>query len=123
MNAVIDEDLPRSFGKTLAKLRFTVIDIRDTRLRGASDELVFQFAQEKQAVLFSADLGFSNIVSFPLGSHYGICILRFPNQMPTKTVNQMVYRLLRKLTSTDYPGNLIVLSSGKLRLRRHIQSS
>lgn len=35
MNAVIDEDLHRSFIKVLASLGFSLMDIRDTGLRGA----------------------------------------------------------------------------------------
>ncbi len=81
MNATIDEDLPRSFSKVLSLLDFSVFDIRDYGLRGHPDDEIFAFAQEKNAVLFSGDLGFSNIIRFPLGSHSGIVILRFPNEL------------------------------------------
>jgi predicted nuclease of predicted toxin-antitoxin system len=121
MNAVIDEDLPRSFAKTFSQTGFTPLDIRDHNLRGASDERIYSFAQKKNAILFSADLGFSNILRFPPGTHHGICILRYPNEMPTSEVNQSVKALLEKLTQNDYTGSLIILSPGKLRLRRSPQ--
>lgn len=119
MNAVIDEDLPRSFALTLSQLGFTPLDIREHNLSGSTDDEVYKFAKNHTAVLFSADLGFSNILSFPLGTHYGICILRFPNEMSVKETNSMVKQLLKKVRIDDYEGNLIILSPGKLRLRRH----
>lgn len=119
MNAVVDEDLPRSFATVLQALGFTVFDIRDHNLRGEPDEKVYTFAQEKKAVLFSGDLGFSNTLLFPLGTHCGMCILRFPNEMSVSEINRIVRRQLGGLLLEDYASNLIILSPGKLRLRRY----
>ncbi len=118
MNAAIDEDLHRSLAEVLTQLGFKVFDVRDHGLRGHSDEQVYSFAQEKQVVLFSADLGFSNILSFPLGTHHGIVILRFPNEMPTNDINQHVMKLLFQVKEKDYKGNLIILSVNKIRIRK-----
>lgn len=60
MKAVIDEDLPRSVGGVLDELGWEVRDVRDTDLRGRSDELVINFAKKHGAVLFSSDWGFAN---------------------------------------------------------------
>ncbi|MBI3442351.1 MAG: DUF5615 family PIN-like protein [Candidatus Sungbacteria bacterium] len=118
MNIVIDEDLQRSLGEVLQKLGHDVFDVRDHGLRGKSDKEVFHFAQEKSAVLFSGDLGFSNIFQFPLGSHAGIVILRFPNEMPTSAINVMVLASLTLASEEDLMGNLVVISPGKVRIRR-----
>lgn len=117
MNAVIDEDLHRSLTGVLEKIGFKVFDIRDHNLRGHSDDEVYEFAQNKKAVLFSADLGFSNILSIPLNTHHGIVILRFPNEMATKEINRQMQKLLSKIEMSDYLGNLIILSKDKLRIR------
>ena len=118
MKVVIDEDLPRLLADVLISLGFDVVDIRDTKLRGKSDDLVFSFAQRDKAILFSGDLGFSNILRFPLGTHYGIVILRFPNELPVSQINKEMKRLLRKLKTSDYKGNLIIIYPGKIRIRR-----
>lgn len=118
MNAVIDEDLPRTLAETLSNLGFSVFDIRDHGLRGSSDDQIFNFAQKQKAVLFSGDLGFSNILTFPLGGHNGICILRFPNETSVQRIKGEVARLLSGLLAEDYSGNLIILTPGKLRIRR-----
>ncbi len=119
MNAVIDEDLHRSLGKILTLCGFQVFDIRDHHLRGSSDDKIFEFAQKQRAVLFTGDLGFSNIIRFPLGNHFGICILRFPNELSTNSINLQVKNLMNNLKPIDYKGNLIILSSGKIRSRRY----
>ena len=118
MKAVIDEDLPRSLGNVLTALGFSVFDIRDFGLRGSDDREVFAFSQKQKAVLFSGDLGFSNTLAFPLGKHCGICILRFPNEVSTRTIEEEVRKLLAKFSANDYHGNLVILSPGKLRIRR-----
>ncbi len=123
MNAVIDEDLPRSFASVLASSGFHAFDIRDHGLRGTTDITIFRFAQSKNAVLFTADLGFANIFTFPLGKHFGICVLRFPNELSVTSIYREVRRLMKKLRSSDYRGNLIILSPGKIRIRRHLASS
>lgn len=118
MKIVIDEDLSRSLGQMLQELGYEVLDIRDCGLRGAPDEAIYNFAQKEKAVLFSGDLGFANTVRFPIGSHCGIVILRFPNNLPSKTVNDIVRTLLVKMLPEDYEGNLVILSPHRLRMRR-----
>lgn len=117
MNAVIDEDLHRSLKPVLESLGFTVFDIRDHGLRGHPDSKIFKFAQEKRAVLFTADLDFSSILRFPLGTHHGIVVLRFPSELSTSTINKVVMKLLSKLNDQDYSGNIVIVSPSSLRLR------
>ena len=102
----------------LEEIGHEILDIRDFGLRGAPDEAIYDFAQKEQAVLFSGDLGFANTVRFPIGSHCGIVILRFPNNLPTPMVNGIVKTLLMNMYSEDYHGNLIILSPHRLRIRR-----
>lgn len=123
MNAVIDEDLHRSLAIPLSTLGFKVFDIRDHGLRTKPDEEIFKFAQKKKAVLFSGDLGFSNTNVFSLGRHYGIVVLRFPNELSTEVINEEVKRLLKRASAEDYKGNLIILSPGKIRIKRPIKPS
>ncbi|MBI2621167.1 MAG: DUF5615 family PIN-like protein [Candidatus Levybacteria bacterium] len=118
MNALIDEDLHKSLANVLSNLGFNVFDVRDHGLRGKADIEIFKFAKGNKAVLFSADLGFSNILNFPLGSHSGIVILRFPNELSTGYINKAVKSALSKLRKNDYSGNLIIISLSGIRIKR-----
>lgn len=118
MKIVLDEDLPRSLGTALKQLGHEIFDIRDYGLRGKSDKEIFEFARQQKAVLFSGDLGFANILQFPLGSHFGITILRFPNEMLTGAINNAVALLMEKILEEDFSGNLIIFSPMRMRIRR-----
>jgi len=115
---VIDEDMPRSAAKILKGRGYGVLDVRDYGLRGKSDEEVFEFAQKEKAILLTGDLGFGNILNFPVGSHAGIVIAHFPNEMPTFELNNQIIKAFDTLTETDFNGNLIILEPGKIRIRR-----
>jgi len=114
---LIDEDMPRSTAGALSKAGFDCLDVRDIGLRGVPDALIFRKAQEEDCIILTADLGFSNSLRFTLGSHKGIIIARFPNEMSTDTLNQI---LLDAITSVreDLPGNLTIIEPDRIRIRR-----
>jgi predicted nuclease of predicted toxin-antitoxin system len=118
MKFVIDEDIARSTGGALVSAGFEVLDIRDHGLRGSSDDAIFRFAQAKRAVLLTGDMGFGNLLRYPLGRHHGILIARFPNEMPVSEVNRHILLGLDRLKEEDVMGNLIILEPGKVRIRR-----
>jgi hypothetical protein len=66
----------------------------------------------------SGDLGFGNLVRFPLGSHFGILVARFPNDVPVGAVNHAILAALRALTDVEITGSLAVIEPGRIRLRR-----
>lgn len=113
---VIDEDLHKSIASVFKELGLDVFDVRDMGLRGKPDREIFQWAQKKNAVLVSGDLGFANIVEFP--RHKGMIILRFPNEMPTDVINKELKRLLKDIAEKDYKNNLIIVRPGGIRIKR-----
>jgi predicted nuclease of predicted toxin-antitoxin system len=115
---VIDEDMPRSTSRALQSLGHDVKDIRDHGLRGADDQAIFQFAQKHRAVLVTGDLGFGNILRFPIGSHFGIIVTRFPNEVATREMNRQLADRLRELTDDQLTGHLIIIEPGKARIRK-----
>src|SRR4030042_2447524 len=117
MRTVIDEDLPRSLEAMIRTLGWEVLSVRD-HLRGGLDEEVFDFARQNKAALFSADLGFANIIRFPPGSHYGIIISRFPNEISTHRFVDEIKKALGQLSTETIKGNLIIVEPGKIRIRR-----
>lgn len=115
---LIDEDMPRSTAKTLRDQGYDVLDVRDCGLRGKSDEDVFKFAQDETAIILTGDWGFSNLLHFPIGSHSGIVIVHFPNEVSTVELNRHILASFANLTEDDFKRNLIILEPGKIRVRR-----
>ena len=116
---LIDEDMPRSTAEALNKGGFDCLDVRDLGLRGSPDTIIYRKAQEENCIILTGDLGFSNSLRFPLGSHKGIIIARFPNEMSTEKSNQI---LLDAITSIqeDLPGNLTIIEPDRIRIRRRL---
>ena len=118
MRFIIDEDLPRSTGTILKENGFDVLDIRDHGLRGVEDEEIYKFAQKEKAVILTGDRRFGNILKFPLGSHYGIVIAHFPNEMLPIKINHQILERLNNLSKEDFRGNVIIIEPHKIRIRR-----
>ena len=115
---VIDEDMPRSTAKVLKEKGYEVLDVRDCGLKGKSDDEVFKFAQNQKAVILTGDLGFGNILHFPVGSHSGIVVAHYDNEISTSELNNQIMNAFDTLTEEDFKGNLIILEPGKIRIRR-----
>jgi len=115
---VIDEDMPRSTAKVLKSRGYEVLDVRDCGLRGKNDDEVFRFAQKEKAIVLTGDLGFGNILHFPVGSHSGIVIAHFPNEVSTSELNNQIIKAFDAIPDSDFKGNLVILEPGKIRIRK-----
>lgn len=99
---LIDEDMPRSTAPALLDAGYDVADVRDVGLSGRTDHDVFRYAQTANATIISRDLDFANILSFPLGTHHGILVVRLPNEVHPRQVNAEVLRALTELGESTY---------------------
>jgi predicted nuclease of predicted toxin-antitoxin system len=115
---LIDEDIPRTTAKVLRDRGYEVVDVRDCGLRGEVDAEVFKFAQKENAVLLTGDLGFGNLLRFPVGKHSGVVIAHFPNEISTSELNSQIIKAFDALAEKDFDRNLIILEPGKIRIRR-----
>jgi len=115
---LIDEDMPRSTARVLNEKNYEAVDVRDCGLRGKSDEEVFAYAQRSGAVLITGDMGFANIIHFPIGSHTGIIVAHYPNEMSPAEINRQMLAAFETLHEADFTGNLIILDPGRMRIRR-----
>jgi len=82
------------------------------------DGEIFEFSQRNTAVLLTGDIGFGNLFHFPVGTHSGIFIARFPNEISSSELNNQILNAFMSLKENDFRGNLIILEPGKLRIRR-----
>ena len=115
---LVDEDMPRSTAVVLRQAGHHAEDIRDVGLRGCSDQEVFNYAQSRRAILVTADKDFANVLRFPLGRHSGIIVVRVPDVLPTKRVNEELLRALTELEGQKLEGALIIVEVGRIRIKR-----
>jgi predicted nuclease of predicted toxin-antitoxin system len=115
---LLDEDLPRSTAKVLRDQGYEVVEVRDTHLRAKPDSDIFKFAQEQNIIILTADMGFSSTRRFPPGTHSGIVVVHFPNEVSNDTVNSTLAAALETVEDSDFTGSLIIIEPGRMRMRR-----
>jgi len=69
-------------------------------------------------VLVSGDRGFANIITHPPGSHAGVVVAHFPNEIPTNTLNTQILSAVQSLEEMEISGNLVMIEPGRIRIRR-----
>jgi predicted nuclease of predicted toxin-antitoxin system len=114
---LVDEDLPRSLVRALKDAGFAAEHVLDVDLRGRPDRDVLDGAIARGAVLVSADVGFANLLDFPLGSHQGIVVVRFPNEASNQLLNRTVVGSLREFVADDLAGSLVIIEPRRVRMR------
>lgn len=115
---LIDADLPRSACTALRQRGYRADDVRDLDLGAATDETVLHHATTRGYTLISADKGFSNLLRFPLGTHHGIIVARFPRHTQARMKVRLLLRWIPTLQEEDLRGNLLIVQPKGIRIRR-----
>ena len=118
MKFILDENLPLSLKSIFAKHSHTTEHVTDVGLRGAPDETIAQYAQKNKSILVTKDLDFGNLMVYPIGSHYGVLILRLPHYFTKEQSAKMVDDFLDKNPSDILVGAITIIEAGRFRMRR-----
>ena len=76
LDFLVDENTPRSAVAILREPGHRARHVEDVGLRGAPDKVIFARAQSEGWLVVTRDLGFGNLLDYPLGTHAGIVVLR-----------------------------------------------
>lgn len=76
----VDEDLPAEVASILRKTGHDATTVHEQGLGGTADSALWTHVQGERRCLVTADKGFADLTSFPLGSHHGIILLRLPRE-------------------------------------------
>jgi predicted nuclease of predicted toxin-antitoxin system len=117
---LVDDDVSWSVTSDLRAAAYDTEDVREIELRAHSDQEVFLYAQKRGAILITADRGFANTFRFPLRDHFGIIVVRIPDEYPTATVMRELFRALHDLDGEELNSTLVIVEPGRLRIRRHV---
>jgi len=115
---LVDADLPRSLAMALRERGYVADDVRDLKLGNAPDDTVVEHAKEHSYTLVSADKGFTNVLRFPLGTHCGMIVARFPPHTPARAKTRLLLRWIPTLGEQDIRGNLLIIERKGIRIRR-----
>ena len=115
---LLDADLPRSASQALRGRGCDAVDVRDISLEQASDDVIFRYALTHRYTLVTADKGFTNLLRFPLGTHAGLIVARFPPHTPALRKSRILSRWVAPLNENDVVGNLLIVEPRGVRIRR-----
>ena len=68
--------------------------------------------------MLTEDVGFANLLRYPIGTHAGIVVARFPNEISTSEFNSQVKKALEAFAPAEFKGSLIIIEPGKIRIRK-----
>jgi hypothetical protein len=69
-------------------------------------------------ISITGDLGFANLLTFPLATHAGIIVVRRPNQPAIPRRHALLLAALQNLEGHDLTGALVIVELGMTRVRR-----
>jgi hypothetical protein len=69
-------------------------------------------------VILTEDLGFGNVLRFPLKTHHGILVARFPNEVSSEALNGAIVMALRDMSPGELKSHLVIVEPGRVRLRK-----
>lgn len=103
---LVDENTSRTLVPALRNTGYLAEHAYDAGLRGHPDSEVYSYAQAHQQTIITIDLDFADITKYP-PPHFGIIVLRLPNNTP---VADLIREVQNGLITLDGQ-NLTLLSS------------
>ncbi len=117
---LLDENVPSSIATWLQTIKpeWKVSHTNEVRLKGKSDEKIFEWAQENKAAILTFDDDFADRRSFSVKKHYGIIRLRvWPTTV--EKIQDALNRLCKNVDNAEIVGSLIIIDNHKLRIRSY----
>lgn len=114
---LVDEDLPRSMAERLRLAGHVAVHVREVGLVGYSDQSLFFYAGRERLTIVTADKGFANIHAYPLGTHAGLIVFRYPTTVSMRQLTGDLLRWLKGLSERSLHGLLVIMEPGRIRVR------
>ena len=116
MRAKLDENLPVEAAELLRAAGWNCDTVHDEGLAGAEDAKVAAASQADARVLFTLDLDFADIRTYPPGDYAGIVVLR-PNEPTRRQVLGLMTRVLPVLSAEWIEHRLWIVDPARVRVR------
>lgn len=114
MNILVDENFSTPTVKALREQGHFVIDVRESKDQGISDDQIWELDQQHLALLVSTDKRF--VRRRP--PHHGVLVIRLrqPNQ---ERIHQRVFSALKHFADASWPGQTVIMRDRARSVRRN----
>jgi predicted nuclease of predicted toxin-antitoxin system len=117
MKLKLDENFPRALADALKGLGHDVETALQEELAGASDERLWESAQEESRLFVTQDMDFSDLRKFIPGTHSGVLLVRL-HAPSWKRLSHRVSEVFRTEKVDSWVGCFVVVSEAKVRVVR-----
>jgi len=119
MRFLTDENVFVPMVDVLRKLGHDVLDVKEVKMIGASDEEIYQYGLDEGRTLITMDLDYSNILIYRLGTHYGIVILKL-FQLTVEGATRIFRRFIETIDESQIKGALTIVEPHRVRVRKAV---
>lgn len=118
MRFLIDNALSPVVAERLQAAGHDAVHVRDYGLQAASDEEIFERAQQEQRVVVSADTDFGTLLALRRERSPSVVLFRHGTQRRPDTQAQMLLANLEAIEQDLTDGSLAVIEPERIRIRR-----
>lgn len=115
MNFLIDADSPYSLIAIFNKHGYKAVQARQV-LGSATDEEIYNYAQDKGYIIVTRDLGFAEMFLKKKG--VGLILTRLPYYFTVDKISKVFDELLKGINAKELTNSLTVLELGKYRIKK-----
>lgn len=118
MKFFLDTNIPYSALKVFEELNLEAVHARDVGLSRAADREIMNYAVKNKSILVTKDLGFANIILFPVESHYGVVVLRLPSFFKAYQFVNVLRDFLNSVDAKLLEKAIAIIKLGRYRIRK-----
>lgn len=117
MNFLLDENIPPSFSGILHEAGFSSVHVRDLKLLGSQDEIIFNYAAEKDMAIITHDLDFGRIHAY-WGKNKPPVILFRIEPLTINAMAEILIKYLKDFETDLLKGAIVVIDQDQIRIRQ-----
>ena len=117
MRAKLDENVPIEASELRRAAGWTCDTVHDEGLAGADDPTIGAVCRNEGRVLFTLDLDFADIRTYPPSEYVGIVVFR-PAELSRRQLLDLVTRVLPVLAAEWTDHQLWIVEPARVRVRR-----
>lgn len=109
---LLDQNVPQALSGWLKEKLpgWEIRHVNELGFQGKTDEFLFLWALENEAIIVTYDEDFADSRFYPLGRHHGVIRLRVWPTTAEQTQNAME-RLITDLPPSNWPDSLIIIDN------------
>jgi predicted nuclease of predicted toxin-antitoxin system len=116
MRIKLDENFPISAKAFLVHLGHCCHTVFDENIEGGPDDALIHICRDESRVLFTLDLDFADIITYPPDEYAGIIVFRL-SQQSTSIVIQRLEEVMDDLQQLPIQNHLIIVNDSRIRYR------